>query len=164
MIDLIGDEIERTGVDPGRLVFEVTETTAIEQIESAKQFAYGLHNLGCKLAIDDFGSGFATFYYLKHLEFDYLKIDGEFIKNLPTSPTDQLVVRSLVDIAKGLGKQTIAEFVEDEATVEMLRDFGVDWGQGYHLGKPGPLTSDQKTAGPNPAQTLTVMTSPSAMT
>lgn len=164
MIDLIGDEIERTGVDPGRLVFEVTETAAIEQIESAKQFAYGLHNLGCKLAIDDFGSGFATFYYLKHLEFDYLKIDGEFIKNLPTSPTDQLVVRSLVDIAKGLGKQTIAEFVEDEVTVGMLRDFGVDWGQGYHLGKPGPLTSDQKTAGPIPAQTLTVMTSPSAMT
>ncbi len=153
MIELIGREVARTGVDPSLLVFEVTETAAIERIESAKQFAYGLRALGCELAIDDFGSGFATFYYLKHLEFDYLKIDGEFMKNLPNSPTDQLVVRSLADIAKGLGKQTIAEFVGDDVTVEMLRDYGVDWGQGYHLGKPAPLED----------HTLTVITSPSAI-
>ena len=139
IVKLIGAEIERTGIDPGRLVFEVTETAAIERVDGAKQFARGLKSLGCQLAIDDFGSGFATFYYLKHLEFDYVKIDGEFVRNLPWSTTDQLVVRSLVEIAKGLGKETIAEFVSDDETAEMLRRYGVDWGQGFHLGPPGPI-------------------------
>lgn len=149
LLDLIGRELDNSGVDPSLLVFEVTETAAIERIDGAKQFARGLRSLGCKLAIDDFGSGFATFYYLKHLEFDYLKIDGEFVKNLPSSTTDQLVVQSLVDIAKGLGKQTIAEFVGDDATVEVLQRFGVDFGQGYHLGRPGPLGgTETETADP----------------
>ena len=91
------------------------------------------------LALDDFGAGFASFYYLKHLRFDYLKIDGEFIRNLCATPTDQLVVKAIVAIARGLGTRTIAEFVGDDATVELLRDFGVDFGQGYHLGRPRPL-------------------------
>jgi diguanylate cyclase (GGDEF)-like protein/PAS domain S-box-containing protein len=152
LLELIGSELERTGVDASLLVFEVTETAAIERIDGAKQFARGLRALGCKLAIDDFGSGFATFYYLKHLEFDFLKIDGEFVKNLPTSTTDQLVVQSLVDIAKGLGKQTIAEFVGDDATVEMLQRFGVEFGQGFHLGRPGPL--DRSEAAQVPGDSL----------
>ena len=137
MIELIGAELERTGVDPSRLVFEVTETAAIEQIDLAKKFARDLRQLGCGLAIDDFGSGFATFYYLKHLEFDFVKIDGEFISNLPSSSTDQLVVRSLVEIAKGMGKRTIAEFVQDDATIDLLTKLGVDYAQGFHLGRPG---------------------------
>lgn len=140
LVDVIRSELDNTGIDPSLLVFEVTETAAIERIDNAKHFARALRSLGCQLAIDDFGSGFATFYYLKHLEFDVLKIDGEFVKNLPRSTTDQLVVRSLVDIARGLGKRTIAEFVSDEATLEVLKRFGVDFAQGFHLGCPGPLT------------------------
>jgi diguanylate cyclase (GGDEF)-like protein/PAS domain S-box-containing protein len=139
VVELIERELAQTGVDPAQLVFEVTETAAIERVDRAKDFARSLRSLGCKLAIDDFGSGFATFYYLKHLDYDYVKIDGEFVKNLANSTTDQLVVRSLVDIARGLGKQTIAEFVEDAETIEALRRFGVDWAQGFFIGCPGPL-------------------------
>ena len=91
------------------------------------------------LALDDFGAGFASFYYLKHLRFDYLKIDGEFIRNLGATPTDQLVVKAIVTIAQGLGTRTVAEFVGDDDTVELLRAFGIDYGQGYHLGRPRPL-------------------------
>ena len=162
VISLIGRELESAGVDPSRLIFEVTETAAIEQIDRAKEFARGLRALGCGLAIDDFGSGFATFYYLKHLEFDYVKIDGEFIANLPTSATDQLVVRSLVEIAKGLGKKTVAEFVQDDATIEALRRFGVDYAQGFHIGRPGPIEGLKHAELAD--HTFTVMTSPSSIT
>jgi diguanylate cyclase (GGDEF)-like protein/PAS domain S-box-containing protein len=139
MTEFIARRLAATGVDPRGLIFEVTETVAIENLERAKQFARDLRSLGSSFALDDFGSGFASFYYLKHLQFDYLKIDGEFVKNLSESPTDQLVVRSLVDIARGLGRQTIAEFVEDEETLQMLRSFGVDFVQGFHLGRPAPF-------------------------
>ena len=85
------------------------------------------------------GAGFASFYYLKHLKFDYLKIDGEFIRNLCATPTDQLVVQAVVSIAQGLNTRTVAEFVGDDATVDLLRTLGVDYGQGYHLGRPAAL-------------------------
>jgi diguanylate cyclase (GGDEF)-like protein/PAS domain S-box-containing protein len=126
-------------VPPGRLVVEVTETAAIININRAADLARELRELGCDFALDDFGSGFASFYYLKHLAFDYLKIDGEFIARLVETPTDQLVVRAVVEIARGLGSQTIAEFVGDDATMALLHDLGVDYGQGYHLGRPKPL-------------------------
>lgn len=138
-----GEEIARTisagGVDPRRLVFEVTETAAIVNLGRAQAFARKMHQLGCGFALDDFGAGFASFFYLKHLSFDLLKIDGEFIRALPSNRTDQLVVRSLIQIARGLGKRTIAEFVGSEQTLALLREYGVDFVQGYHLGKPGPL-------------------------
>ena len=143
MTKFLSRRLAATGVDPSGLIFEVTETVAIENVDRAKQFARELRALGCSFALDDFGSGFASFYYLKHLEFDYLKIDGEFIKNLPSSETDQLVVRSLVQIATGLGRKTIAEFVGDEETVQILREYGVDFAQGFHLGKPQPLESGE---------------------
>jgi diguanylate cyclase (GGDEF)-like protein/PAS domain S-box-containing protein len=139
MTEFIARRLAATGVDPRGLIFEVTETVAIENVERAKQFARELRSLGSNFALDDFGSGFASFYYLKHLDFDYLKIDGEFIENLPESPTDQLVVRALVDIAGGLGRRTVAEYVEDEETLQMLRSFGVDFVQGFHLGHPSPF-------------------------
>jgi diguanylate cyclase (GGDEF)-like protein/PAS domain S-box-containing protein len=123
----------------GALIVEVTETAAIVNIERAAALARDLRALGCHFALDDFGSGFASFYYLKHLEFDYLKIDGEFVANLVGNPADQLVVRAVVDIARGLGSRTIAEFVGDDETVALLQDIGVDYGQGFHLGRPGPL-------------------------
>jgi diguanylate cyclase (GGDEF)-like protein/PAS domain S-box-containing protein len=127
-------------IEPDRLVIEVTETAAIVNIDRARELANDLRGLGCGFALDDFGSGFASFYYLKHLDFDFLKIDGEFIRKLSSTPTDQLVVRAVVDIARGLDTKTVAEFVGDEVTVELLRSLGIDYGQGYHLGRPGPVS------------------------
>ena len=94
--------------------------------------------MGCEFALDDFGAGFGSFYYLKYLPFDYLKIDGDFIHSLPANRTDQLVVQAVADIAHGLGKQTIAEFVGDDDTLALLADCGVDMAQGYHIGRPVP--------------------------
>jgi EAL domain-containing protein (putative c-di-GMP-specific phosphodiesterase class I) len=125
-------------VPAGRLVVEVTETTAIVNIERARELAARLHELGCRFALDDFGAGFASFYYLKHLDFDYLKIDGEFVRQLAHNATDQLVIEAVVNIARGLGTRTVAEFVGDDETLELLRRLGVDYGQGYHLGRPRP--------------------------
>lgn len=129
----------RHPVQPKRLVIEITETAAITNIERARALAMELRSLGCQIALDDFGAGFASFYYLKHLKFDYLKIDGEFIRNLCDTPTDQLVVQAVVSIAHGLDARTVAEFVGDAATTELLRELGVDYGQGYHLGRPARL-------------------------
>ncbi|MDQ3554207.1 MAG: EAL domain-containing protein, partial [Chloroflexota bacterium] len=126
-------------VRPHRLVIEITETAAITNIERARALAQELQTLGCQLALDDFGAGFASFYYLKHLKFDYLKIDGEFITSLCVTPADQLVVQAVVSIAHGLNTRTIAEFVGDDATIDLLRTLGVDYGQGYHLGRPESL-------------------------
>lgn len=131
--------LERTPIPPKRLVVEVTETAAIVNIDRARELARELRRLGCLFALDDFGAGFSSFHYLKHLEFDYLKIDGEFVSKLVSTETDQLLVRAVVDIARGLGSQTVAEFVEDQDTVELLRTLGVDYGQGYHLGMPAPV-------------------------
>ena len=141
-LELAGDLREMLKDNPiptGRLVVEVTETAAIVNIERARELSQQLRELGCLFALDDFGSGFSSFYYLKHLEFDYLKIDGEFIVSLVSSDTDQLLVKAVVDIARGLGTQTVAEFVGDDQTVELLRQLGVDYGQGYHLGRPEPV-------------------------
>jgi EAL domain-containing protein (putative c-di-GMP-specific phosphodiesterase class I) len=136
LLELVEDEIRTTGIDPHALIFEVTETAAIVNIEKARRFAERLGELGCAFARDDFGAGFGSFYYLKHLPFDYLKIDGDFIRQLPASKPDQLTVKAIVQIAHGLGKRTVAEFVGDEATLGLLGRFGVDFAQGYHTGRP----------------------------
>jgi EAL domain-containing protein (putative c-di-GMP-specific phosphodiesterase class I) len=136
LLEVIEREISETGIDPRALIFEVTETAAIVNIDKARRFADRLAELGCAFALDDFGAGFGSFYYLKHLPFDYLKIDGDFIRQLPSSKPDQLTVKAIVQIAHGLGKRTVAEFVGDEATVRLLRRFGVDFAQGYYTGKP----------------------------
>jgi diguanylate cyclase (GGDEF)-like protein/PAS domain S-box-containing protein len=132
-------ELQAAGIDGTGLCVEVTETAAIVNVDRAKRFAQTLEELGCEFALDDFGAGFASFYYLKHMVFDYVKIDGEFIRNLPASRVNQLVVRSVVEIARGLGKRTIAEFVGDRETQELLRRYGVDYAQGFYVAKPGPL-------------------------
>ncbi len=139
LLPLIRREIKSTGIAASSLIFEITETAAIANINEARQFIEALKPMGCGFALDDFGVGFSSLYYLKHLPVDYLKIDGSFIRNLPNDVSDQHLVRSLVELAHGLGKQTIAEWVEDERTVELLRQFGVDFGQGYYLGMPAPI-------------------------
>jgi EAL domain-containing protein (putative c-di-GMP-specific phosphodiesterase class I) len=136
LLEAVEREIADTGIDPRALIFEVTETAAIVNIEKARRFAERLGELGCAFALDDFGAGFGSFYYLKHLPFDYLKIDGDFIRQLPVSKPDQLTVKAIVQIAHGLGKRTVAEFVGDEQTLKLLARFGVDFAQGYHTGKP----------------------------
>lgn len=131
--------LTEAGIDPSRLVFELTETVVIANIEEARAFAHRLRACGCRLALDDFGAGFGSFYYLKNLPFDYFKIDGDFIRGVATSSMDQLVVGAIVGIARGMGKETIAEFVTDDETVHLLEKAGVDYAQGYHVGKPRPM-------------------------
>ena len=123
----------------GALLLEVTETAAVGDLARAREFAARLQALGCSLALDDFGSGYGSFAYLKQLPFDVLKIDGQFVRELVVSQEDQAVVTALVTIAQALGKQTVAEFVEDAQTLELLRTIGVDQAQGYFIGRPGPL-------------------------
>ncbi len=137
----IGRELRATGVDATQLIFEVTETTAIDNIAAARTFAEQLGELGCRFALDDFGAGFGSFYYLKHLPFDFIKIDGEFVRNCTADPTDRLVIGAVVELARGMGKRTIAEFVGDESTLGTLGELGVDYAQGFHLGRPAPLES-----------------------
>jgi EAL domain-containing protein (putative c-di-GMP-specific phosphodiesterase class I) len=137
---LIEEAIETAGIDPACLIFELTETAAIANIEEARAFADRLRARGCRFALDDFGAGFGSFYYLKTLPFDYFKIDGDFIRDVVSSPMDQLVVDAIVGIAKGMGKKTIAEFVGDDATARLLERSGVDFAQGYHIGKPRPVS------------------------
>jgi diguanylate cyclase (GGDEF)-like protein/PAS domain S-box-containing protein len=137
---LIEEAIEGAAIDPACLVFELTETAAISNIEEAKAFAHRLRARGCRLALDDFGAGFGSFYYLKALPFDYFKIDGDFIRDLVGSAMDQLVVGAIVGIAKGMGKKTIAEFVADDDTARLLEKSGVDFAQGYHIGRPRPVS------------------------
>jgi EAL domain-containing protein (putative c-di-GMP-specific phosphodiesterase class I) len=126
-------------VDPSQLVIELTETASVSDMECAKAFCTGVQRLGCAVALDDFGAGFGSFQYLKHLPFRYLKIDGDFIRRLPSSPKDQLVVKALVEVVRGMGRRTIAEFVGDAPTVRLLRSYGVDYAQGFELGRPHPL-------------------------
>jgi diguanylate cyclase (GGDEF)-like protein len=138
VIDFIADSVRTAGIDPTALTFEVTETEAIVNIDRARVLSRQLSSLGCQFALDDFGAGFGSFYYLKHLPFDVVKIDGDFIKSLPTSTSDQLTVQAIVTIARGLRKRTVAEFVGNEETVDRLREYGVDFAQGYHIGRPAP--------------------------
>jgi EAL domain-containing protein (putative c-di-GMP-specific phosphodiesterase class I) len=136
MLAHIERELVRHSVAPERLVIEVTETAAIGDMRRAQNFCEGVHTLGSSVALDDFGAGFGSFQYLKQLPFRYLKIDGDFIKALPSSHKDRLVVQALVGVAQGMGKQTIAEYVGDELTMSLLRDYGVDYAQGFEVGRP----------------------------
>ncbi len=139
LLELVERRLHETGVPPDRLVFEITETAAIGNIARATAFAHRLSDLGCMFALDDFGAGFGSFYYLKHLPFDYLKIDGEYVRHCAENETDRILISAVVQIAHGMGKRTIAEFITDQETVEVLTRLGVDYGQGFHLGRPEPL-------------------------
>src|SRR4051812_24151226 len=134
--DLIESELARTGVPPHCLVFEITETAAIANLDDAQAFAARLTDIGCQFALDDFGAGYGSFYYLKHLPFEYLKIDGEFIRQLTSSSVDQVIVEAIVGAAQQLGKQTVAEYVADAPTLDRLRTLQVDHAQGYFIGHP----------------------------
>jgi EAL domain-containing protein (putative c-di-GMP-specific phosphodiesterase class I) len=140
LLEMIEQELARSSVDPANLIFEVTETAAIANMPEATEFARGLTSLGCSLALDDFGTGFGSFYYLKHLPVSYVKLDGEFIQNLPRSEVDEHVVKAIVGVSQALGIKTVAESVADEETIGMLHKHEVDYAQGYYVGKPAPLS------------------------
>ncbi len=136
LLPLIRALIKDTGLDPEQLTFEITETAAIANLNAATKFISALKDIGCHFALDDFGSGFCSFTYLKHLPVDKLKIDGSFVQNLATTPVDQAMVLSMNQVAHALGKVTIAEYVESAQSLEMLREYGVDFAQGNFLGTP----------------------------
>jgi EAL domain-containing protein (putative c-di-GMP-specific phosphodiesterase class I) len=138
MLGHIERELRSHSVAPQRLTLEVTETAAISDMASAQAFCEGAAALGCPLALDDFGVGFGTFYYVKRLPFSYLKIDGEFIRGLCDSEHDRLMVKALVDVAKGMKMRTIAEWVGDEDTLALVGELGVDGAQGFQVGRPHP--------------------------
>jgi EAL domain-containing protein (putative c-di-GMP-specific phosphodiesterase class I) len=127
------------GTAPEDVLFEITETTLAGNMDEARGFAERLGRIGCPLALDDFGTGFGSFLYLKCLPVEWLKIDMEFVRDLSTSRAAREVVRAVVGIARGMGQRTIAEGVEDELTLRLLRDLGVDQAQGYALGRPAPI-------------------------
>jgi diguanylate cyclase (GGDEF)-like protein/PAS domain S-box-containing protein len=139
LLALIERRLRETGVPADRLIFEVTETAAIAHVGRAACFAERLSELGCGFALDDFGAGFGSCYHLKHLPFDYLKIDGEFVRHCTENETDRILIAAVVQIARGMGKATIAEYVTSPETVDVLTMLGVDFGQGFHLGRPAPL-------------------------
>ena len=124
---------------PGRLCFEITETAAIGDLPRARPFLARLRALGCRLALDDFGTGLSSYAYLRHLPVDEVKIDGQFVRDLCQDPLDLAMVRSINEVAHILGKRTVAEWVEDGAVLEKLRELGVDYAQGRHVGEPLPL-------------------------
>jgi diguanylate cyclase (GGDEF)-like protein len=136
VLEFIERRLDEGDADPARCTFEITQTARVEDYETAGAFADRLTEFGCEVAIDDYGAGFSPFAYLKKVPFDVIKIDGTFVRDMSRNDADQLVVKAIVEIARGLGKRTIAEFVEDEATTQMLREYGVDMAQGYHLGRP----------------------------
>lgn len=124
------------GLNPAWLDFEITETAAITNMEKARTFAHAVTEMGCGLGLDDFGTGFSSFSYLKELPVQHLKIDIEFIRELPRSPTDQRLVGALVQFAKAFGLETVAEGIEDSETLALVRAFEVDYAQGFHIGEP----------------------------
>jgi diguanylate cyclase (GGDEF)-like protein len=136
VLEFIERRLDEGDADPKRCTFEITKTAQVEDYETAAGFADRLTEFGCEVAIDDYGAGFSPFHYLKRIPFDLIKIDGAFIRDMPRNDADQLTVKAIVEIARGLGKSTIAEFVQDDETMRMLGEYGVDMAQGYHLGRP----------------------------
>ena len=132
----ITTQLAEQGVAPRRLLLELTETAAVSDMGDAQRFIDALQQAGCTLCLDDFGTGFASFAYLKHLQAQVLKIDGLFVRNLPREPDNQVFVRSIIEVAHGMGKQVVAECVEDAQTLALLQGLGVDMVQGYHLDRP----------------------------
>lgn len=139
LLPTIERELASTGIDPARLIIEVPERVAIEDSEATSRLAKRLRAMGCSFALDDFGTSFGSFRFLKNLPVDFLKIDGDLIVTLSESRTAQLVVKALVDVAKGTGAETIAVFASDDEAVRMLRELGVGYAQGHKVGRPRPI-------------------------
>jgi EAL domain-containing protein (putative c-di-GMP-specific phosphodiesterase class I) len=138
-LGFVVDCFDSIGVDPSRICFELSEASVVSNLEPAQRFVDVLHGMGCKFALDDFGSNFGAFSNLKNLSVDYLKIDGSFIRNLSHDTVNQAMVAAMIKLARSLNFKVIAEQVEDKASVDAVRTMGVDYLQGFAIGRPRPL-------------------------
>lgn len=136
---ILTDAFARYDANPSNFMFEITETAALEDLPGARKLMETIKALGCSFTLDDFGVGFSSFYYIRQLPIDVVKIDGSFIRNLADSPDDQILVKALCDVARGFGKKTTAEFVENAATLAVLEKMDVDYAQGFLIGRPAPV-------------------------
>ncbi len=144
LVPLFKRLVQDTAVDPRALIFEITETSAIANIEGAKRLINDMRALGCRFALDDFGSGFSSFYHLKHLPVDFVKIDGQFVRGMVHDSADRAIVASINEIAHSFGKQTVAEYVENEEIYRLLCDYGVDYAQGFYISRPQSEVGDPR--------------------
>ncbi|HHH12605.1 MAG TPA: EAL domain-containing protein [Thiolapillus brandeum] len=135
----IGEQLVTHGLDPSRIGFEITETAAIADFDCARDLIQTLRRYGCKVSLDDFGTGMSSFSYLKSLTVDFIKIDGSFVRRMRREPVDSAIVEAVNNIAHISGIRTIAEFVEDDEVMRHLRSIGVDFAQGWAVEKPGPM-------------------------
>lgn len=143
LLFIIEKKIKDSGINPQNLGFEITETAAVKDLVLAEHWIKRLKSLGCSFALDDFGKGFSSFSYLQVLPVDLIKIDGSYVRNISTNSTHRALVQAMSTVARTLGKKSVAEFVDDQVALEILRSMGVDYGQGYHIGKPAPLDLQQ---------------------
>jgi len=138
-LEFVIKEVESSQVDPQMLCFEITEQVAVEDISLVNQFISSLKSLGSRFSLDDFGTGVSSYAYLRSLDVDYLKIDGSFVKNIDTDEVSKTMVQSICQVGHTMKLEVIAEYVENESILRILREMGVDFGQGYHILRPGPL-------------------------
>jgi len=139
-MEFVLEQFNETRLPASMICFEITETSAIGSLDRAIEFMEKLKVIGVQFSLDDFGTGLSSYSYLRNLPVDYLKIDGVFVKDIMTNPSDYAVVKSINEIGHFMGKKTIAEYVEDDQVLEMLRDIGIDFAQGYGIEKKVPLT------------------------
>ncbi|MDN5881849.1 MAG: EAL domain-containing protein [Nitrosospira sp.] len=140
LLSVLTETFAHSGADPSTFMFEITETAALSDITAARKLMEAIKALGCGFTLDDFGVGFSSFFYIRQLPIDVVKIDGSYIRNLADSPDDQILVKALCDVAKGFGKRTTAEFVENGAILTVLEKMQVDYAQGYFIGMPVPAS------------------------
>ncbi len=138
-VTFVADQLSHSGVSPQRICIEITETAAVSNLSQTVRFMETLKRIGCSFSLDDFGSGMSSFTYLKTFPVDYLKIDGHFVKTMMTNTVDYAMVKSIHEIGKVMGLKTIAEFVENDEILQELVHLGIDYGQGYGIGKPEPF-------------------------
>ncbi|MCK5790546.1 MAG: EAL domain-containing protein [Ketobacter sp.] len=139
LYDEIARKLKHYGVNPEEIIFEITETSAVEDAVSTAEKMRDIKKLGCKFALDDFGVGFSSLYHIKQLPIDLVKIDGSFVRHLATEAEDRALVKAVVEVSKVFGLTTVAEFVENQEILDILRELGVDYAQGYHISKPEPF-------------------------
>ncbi|GGY77682.1 hypothetical protein GCM10011613_22820 [Cellvibrio zantedeschiae] len=139
LVPTILESLKNTGVNPNRITFELTESASLFNLNITQRVIAELHRLGCSFSVDDFGSGFSSFAYLKDLPADYIKLDGSFIQNLHKDSIDQALVKAMIQVIQALGKKAVAEYVENEEILNILKKMGIDFVQGYHIGHPVPV-------------------------